>query len=286
MAGLPQKRTILSSETVSLPPEAPILITGATGKVGSILARGLSSRYHLILSDQCQPSETHGLLFVWSDLRDPDSLLVACQGIHTVLHLAATSEPDSPWEDLLHNNLEGTYNLFQSAVEAGCQRVIFASSVMAADAYSPETLVRSQMPPRPSTVYGATKAWGEALGSYYADQKGLSVLCLRLGWVTSSRSRKLIPGHKNLSMVLTEKDLVRLITAALDAPLDLRFGVFHGTSDNHRKRWDISQTRQVLGYAPQDDAYSLARRNYCLVGLFWIKRFLRTAKHRWIRKSL
>ena len=47
--------------------------------------------------------------------------------------------------------------------------------------------------------------------------------------------------------------------ASIDAPDDLRFGVFHGVSDNRWKRLDISDARRVLGYAPEDDAFALAR---------------------------
>jgi len=253
-------------------PAGPILVTGAAGQIGGILTRCLAGRYPLILSDHHELMETYGLPFIWSDLSDPESLRSACQGVHTVLHLAAASRPDAPWEKLFRSNLEGAYNLFEAAVQAGCQRVIFASSVMASDAYPDEVQVTSQMPPRPSSIYGATKAWGEALGSYYADQRGLSVICLRLGWV--AKGWRFLPGSPSLCMALTEEDMVRLIVSALDAPSGLRFGVFHGTSNNRWKRWDITPTRQALGYAPQDDAYALARRNWPLAWLLQVKHLL------------
>ncbi len=259
-------------------PAAPILVTGAAGKIGGILARRLAGCYPLILSDHHKLAETHGLPFVWSDLSDPESLRAACQGVHTVLHLAAASRPDAPWEKLLRSNLEGAYHLFEAAVQAGCRRVIFASSVMASDGYPDDVQVNSQMPPRPSTIYGATKVWGEALGSYYADQRGLSVICLRLGWV--AKGIQFLPGSISLSMALTEDDLVRLVVSALDAPSDLHFGVFHGISDNRWKRWDITPTRQALGYAPQDDAYALARRNFLLAWLLQVKRLLGALKRK------
>jgi hypothetical protein len=61
-----------------------------------------------------------------------------------------------------------------------------------------------------------------------------------------------------LDNVLTYDDLTRLFDACLNAPDDLRYGVFHGVSDNRWKRLDISDARSVLGYQPEDDAFSLA----------------------------
>jgi hypothetical protein len=59
-------------------------------------------------------------------------------------------------------------------------------------------------------------------------------------------------------MVLTYEDLARLVRASVDAPDDLRFGIFHGVSNNRWKRLDISDARAVLGYAPEDDVFALA----------------------------
>ena len=61
--------------------------------------------------------------------------------------------------------------------------------------------------------------------------------------------------------MLTYEDLVRLVVASIEAPNDLRFGVFHGVSNNRWKRLDISEARALLGYEPQDDAFALAELN-------------------------
>ena len=37
-------------------------------------------------------------------------------------------------------------------------------------------------PPRPDSLYGVSKVYGEALGRYFADQYGISVICLKIGW--------------------------------------------------------------------------------------------------------
>jgi hypothetical protein len=60
-----------------------------------------------------------------------------------------------------------------------------------------------------------------------------------------------------LDIALTYADLLRLFDAAL-AATHVKFGMFHGISDNRFKRLDISDTRRILGYEPKDDAYVLA----------------------------
>jgi hypothetical protein len=81
--------------------------------------------------------------------------------------------------------------------------------------------------------------------------------------------RRIVPGFPRLDIVLTYEDLIRLITASIDAPDDLRFGIFHGISNNRRKRLDISNAQELLKYEPQDDAFELARRNYSAIVRQW-----------------
>jgi hypothetical protein len=54
------------------------------------------------------------------------------------------------------------------------------------------------------------------------------------------------------------EDLTQLVTAAVEAQDDLLFGIFHGVSNNRWKRMDLTDTRAILGYDPQDDAFALA----------------------------
>jgi hypothetical protein len=51
-----------------------------------------------------------------------------------------------------------------------------------------------------------------------------------------------------------------LVQASIEAPESVRYGVFHGLSNNRWKRFDISDARSVLGYEPQDDAFLLAEQ--------------------------
>jgi hypothetical protein len=165
---------------------------------------------------------------------------------------------EATWDSVLPRNLVGLYNVFQAAHEASCRRVIFASSVNAVFGYPKDVQVRTDMPVRPLNLYGASKAWGEAVACFYADQRGLSAICLRFGWVIDRDSDLIRADHPYLDIALTYNDLTRLMVASIDAPDTLRFGVFHGVSNNRWKRLDISDARALLGYMPEDDAFELA----------------------------
>lgn len=235
-----------------------VLVTGAAGQIGSFLSRHLAERYDLILTDVRVPEETYGGRFVAADIADLDAVRALCQGVDTVVHLAADSSFSAGWESLLPRNVIGVQHVFQAAQEAGCRRVIFASSIHAVAGYPPETQVHTDMDVRPLNLYGATKAWGEVLARFYADQRGISMICLRFGWVLGRERLTPQIEQRHLDIVLTYDDLVRLVCASIAAPDSLRFGIFHGVSDNRWKRLDISDARAMLGYAPEDDAFALA----------------------------
>jgi hypothetical protein len=64
--------------------------------------------------------------------------------------------------------------------------------------------------------------------------------------------------HPYLDIALTYHDLTKLVAASIEALADLRFGVFHGVSNNRWKRLDISDAHRLLGYEPEDDAFAIA----------------------------
>jgi nucleoside-diphosphate-sugar epimerase len=238
-----------------------LLITGASGRIGTFLTHHLldhlDESYTLVLSDVRVPEERSGFPFIQADVSDLDAMRVLCHGIDTVIHLAADPSPSAAWESLLPRNVIAVYNIFQAAHENGCRRVIFASSVNAISAYAADLQVKTSMPVRPANLYGATKAWGEAVASCYADQKNLSAICLRFGGVaTASRIEGLAADNPNLDILITLDDLTRLVAASVRT--EQHFGIYHGISDNRFKRLDISNARQEIGYDPQDDAFQLA----------------------------
>jgi uronate dehydrogenase len=100
---------------------------------------------------------------------------------------------------------------------------------------------------RPDSLYGVTKAFGEALGRFMSDRYGISVICLRIGWVMLEPS-----GPEALRMWLSPRDLCSLISSSLRAQVP--YGIYYGTSKNTRRLWDLGPAIQDLGYTPVDDS--------------------------------
>jgi uronate dehydrogenase len=224
-----------------------LLITGAAGAIGTCLREGLRSRVDELVLTDAQPLEPTGdERFVHADLTDRDAVLRAAEGVDAVIHLGAIPT-EASFDELLGPNLIGTFNVFEAARRGGAGRIVFASSNHATGFYPVEQPLTGHHAARPDTLYGVTKAYGEALGSLYADKFGLDVICIRIG----SFSER--PGQvRELATWLSHADAIRLFAACLSAP-SVGFRVIYGASANTRLNWDLSPARE-LGYEPQDDA--------------------------------
>jgi len=108
-----------------------VLVTGAAGRIGSFFSEHAHDLYDLRLmvrGDEEKISEIEAFgEVVRCDLGDLDGLNRLCEGIDTVLHLAADHRVHAPWDELLPNNIVGTYNVFVAAKAQGCRRVVYAS---------------------------------------------------------------------------------------------------------------------------------------------------------------
>jgi uronate dehydrogenase len=102
-------------------------------------------------------------------------------------------------------------------------------------------------PPRPDTLYGVSKVFGEALGRYYFDRYGMQVACLRIGTFTERP-----PDQRSLSTWLSPADCARLVDACLRCE-HLGFAIVWGISANTRRTWSL-QAGYDIGYYPIDDA--------------------------------
>ena len=136
-----------------------VLITGAAGYVGGLLRSHWGDRYPLRLADR-RPVE--GLAdheeFVEVDITKYEQMLEVCRGMDVVVHLAADRSPAAKfYETLLELNIVGGYNGFEAAREAGCRRIVFASSINAVLGYENTTDVGWDAPVYSGNVYGASK---------------------------------------------------------------------------------------------------------------------------------
>jgi len=232
-----------------------VLVTGAAGHIGSFFAEHSHERYDLRLMvlkpEDGEPIRRYGEVVV-ADLLDLDRMKEVCEGIDTVLHLAADPSPSATWHEMLEPNIIGTYNTFVAAKAAGCRRAVYASSIHAVSGYPPDVQVKTGEPVNPGDLYGVSKCFGEALGRYMAEKEGLSVIALRIGAFQPLEAARKEDSIGMLDAFVSRRDLNQLIERSIDVE-NLRFAVLHGISDNRFKRLDISDARELVGYAPQDD---------------------------------
>jgi nucleoside-diphosphate-sugar epimerase len=205
----------------------------------------------VLASDDASAIEQYGEV-VAGDIQDLDRMKEVCRDIDTVVHLAADPDPSATWSSLLPLNIVGTYNTFVAARAAGCRRVIFASSIHAVSGHPPSRQVRTNDPVNPADLYGVTKCFGEALARYMAEQEGLSAIAIRIGWFQPDSSAQKESGIQMIDSWVSRRDLHQLIERSIDVE-NLKFAIFHGLSNNHFKRLDISDAQALLGYEPLDD---------------------------------
>ncbi|GGL98649.1 NAD-dependent epimerase/dehydratase family protein [Nakamurella endophytica] len=230
-----------------------VAVTGAAGLVGGMLRPRLSRPGRTLrLIDLRTPAEplTAGEEFVRASVTDPDAMAAAMAGVDTVVHLGGLSGEDR-WDRIIDVNVRGTNTLFEAARTAGVRRIVYASSNHAVGYHrqEPSTVLPDHLVPRPDSFYGASKAFGEALGSLYHDRYGLHVVCVRIG-SCFDRPRN----ARMLETWLSPDDAGRLFEAALSAE---GFHVVWGVSDNAERQWSLDAAR-ALGYRPADDASRVA----------------------------
>ena len=233
-----------------------VLVTGAAGNIGSYFAAHSEGKYEmrLMVRDGDVASEIESLgEVVTGELSDLEGLKTLCAGIDTVVHMAGDPSPSATWQELLDANIIGTYNIFVAAKAAGCRRVIHASSIHAVSGYPADVQVKTSEPVNPGDLYGVSKCFGEALGRYMAEKEGLSVITLRIGAFQPPESARNEKGIGMLDAWVSQRDLNQLINRCIDIE-NVRFAILHGLSNNRFKRLDISDARELVGYAPEDDA--------------------------------
>jgi len=243
-----------------------VLVTGLSGLIGTAMRRELDpARYEL---RSLSRREVPGVVNHRADIADLEAIAPAFTGVDAVVHLAADVRLNPPFEELLRANIVGTYNVFEAARRAGVARVIFASSGAVISGWEQAEpyvslasgrydglrdwpMITHETPLRPSGTYGASKAWGEALGRQYADAHGLSVLCVRIGRVTAADR----PGTpREFAVWCSQRDVVRMIDRCLAAPRSLRFDILFAASRNRWGYRDLDHARAAVGFEPIDAA--------------------------------
>jgi uronate dehydrogenase len=207
-----------------------VLITGASGRIGTVLCRGLRAYQITRLS------------YPWVDLSKYRNAHRSTKGHDVAIHLAWNIRKENFFDEhCLPDNTAMFMNVYKAAIENGLRRVIMASSVHADDFHNwnEPGLLRTDRQTKPASPYGIHKNFMESLGRHYAD-KGLEVVCVRFGSV-NQENEPCWANERERAVFLHHDDCTDLIAAIIDAPsVPGGFAVVNGVSDTKFRIHDIS----------------------------------------------
>ncbi len=245
-----------------------ILITGASGYLGTTLTAHLEERYELRLVDINARGDEQIIeadLACWND-----AWVRQFNNVDTVVHLAGLHKATHTWAEMCGPNMDAAINVFNAAVKGGAKRIVFASSNHTMGGYRDNGTIHpltSETDPLPglrygnradldTTPYGAFKLAAERLGKCYAEIHGISFIAVRIGFANrddnSAENLRTFEAWAQM-MWLSDRDYCQLMTRCIEAPSSVNFAVINGMSDNSGMRWEIASLKDLIGYEPQDD---------------------------------
>jgi nucleoside-diphosphate-sugar epimerase len=234
-------------------------ITGAAGNVGSTLQKGLSGRYDLRLYDSRAGCSSSGMEIVRVDAGERGQLAGLFDGLDALIHLAGDPRPNAPKFSTIRNNFVATSHVFEEARLAGVKKIIFASSNFYHEGdigkllnnRDKGRLITLDAPPTPQCLYGESKVFGESVGRHLSHL-GIQFVALRIGWTVPEDNPVLYGGAYMRAIFCSHRDLVQAFTRAIEVEAD--FMAAFAVSNNSNAVFDLEETRNRLGFSPQDDA--------------------------------
>jgi nucleoside-diphosphate-sugar epimerase len=178
-----------------------VLVTGATGLLGSRIVRDLLAEGYFVKAlgrdrDKAKAMETEEserLVFVLGDLRDPASLAPALNNVDAVIHCAAFVDDWGQPEDFYAINVKGTEHLLHLAEKNCIQHFVFISSLSVygdQDQYSVDENMRYRSSRDP---YNNTKVISEIMVRKFCLQKKIPFTIIRPGVLYGERDRLIVP---------------------------------------------------------------------------------------------
>lgn len=225
-----------------------ILLTGAAGGVGRAIRPMLGEiAEQVVISDISEihdigPKET----FIRCDLADAAGVARLVEGVDGIIHLGGVSV-ERKFDLILQGNIVGVYNLYEAARHSGKPRIVFASSNHVVGYYRRDQRIDNTVVPKPDSLYGVSKVFGEAIASLYFEKFGQETLSVRIGSCFEKPANT-----RMLATWLSYRDFLSLCRRAFAAP-KIGHTVVYGVSANDEQWWDNGNAA-FLGWKPEDSS--------------------------------
>ena len=271
--------------------DAPILVTGGAGFIGSHLCDALlAAGYRVRVLDNLStgqranlPLQDARIELLEGDVADAALVRRAVAGCQAVAHLAAVASVQASVDDPVsthQSNFIGTLNICEAMREAGVRRVLFASSAAIYGNNGEGVAVTEDTAKAPLTPYAADKLASEHYLDFYRRQHGLEPAIFRFFNIYGPRQDPSSP-YSGVISIFTERalagtpitvfgdgeqtrdffyvaDLVPLLMQALSASEVAPAAVNVGHSQSISLNQLLAAIRQVLGTLPEV-TYSASR---------------------------
>lgn len=233
-----------------------VLVTGASGAIGTPLCRHLLARGHRVrgLSLEAHPDLDDQIT---GDLSDADAVRRATTDIDAVIHLGAYPNNADFIDVLLEPNVRGLYHVCAAAAESGVKRLVLASSLQVISGHQREGIIRIEDGAKPTNHYALTKVWAEDIGDMYARVHDLSVINVRIGWYprNTDEARRLAQYEHGPRVYFSHDDACRFFERCVESSTPQAgqcATVFATSAPADWTRLDLTPAREILGYEPRD----------------------------------
>jgi uncharacterized protein YbjT (DUF2867 family) len=194
-----------------------LLVTGATGLVGSAALRRLTGRGEpircLVRDPRRLGPERVRVQIALGDLGDPQSFRHALRGVHTVVHLAASAR-DQPHATIEELDALATWRLLRASERAGVEHFVFGTP-LGATPYHPARVQRAEALAGEAVAQAEIRTTTLAVSLAYAPRDRRLRLTTRLSYLPALPVPRMSDA---LSQPIWADDVADCLLAALDAP--------------------------------------------------------------------